>query len=32
MNYGAYSQMSRAGWAVYRSGFMRHNPVDYSNF
>lgn len=32
MNYGAYSQLSRMEWAIYRSGYMKHNRTDYSNY
>ena len=32
LNYGAYSQMSKAEWAVYRSGYMKQSKTDYKNF
>ena len=32
INYEAYSQMSKAEWAVYRQGAMSHSREDYSNF
>lgn len=24
--------MSKAQWAVYRSGYMKHNKTDYTNY
>ena len=32
LNYGLYSQMSKADWALYRSGLMKHNKTDYTNY